>query len=171
MKKQKEVLIAMNKILIDILSTKENLKPKLATRISAHSLEKLVNKVKDIDNLHAITESSKKLQVCVSMIKYSNKISLYIIFLSYISNLKNHTLMNTILLQVMLGIIQALTSEKTSQLDLLISLEKLVLQNIAVSRDSTNVLGQVIIKFSSFSISRLYLISSCIRFSFKIFLV
>lgn len=104
-KKQKEVLIATNKMLIDILSTKENLKPKLATRITAHSLEKLVNKVKDIDNLHAITESSKKLQV-------------------------------------ILGIVQALTSDKTSQLDLLISLEKLVLQNIAVSRDSTNVLGQ-----------------------------
>ncbi|KMQ90853.1 sec1 family domain-containing protein 2 [Lasius niger] len=104
-KKQKEVLIAMNKMLIDIFATKENLKSKLATRISARSLEKLVNKFKDIDNLHAITESSKKLQV-------------------------------------VLGIIQALTSEKTSQLDLLISLEKLVLQNIAVSRDSTSVLGQ-----------------------------
>lgn len=51
---------------------------------------------------------------------------------------------------MILGIVQALTSEKTSQLDLLISLEKLVLQNIAVSRDSTNVLGQVIIKFLAF---------------------
>lgn len=105
MKKQKEVLIATNKILIDIFSTKENLKPKLATRISARSLEKFVNKLKDTDNLDVTMESSKKLQV-------------------------------------VLGIIQALTSEKTSQLDLLISLEKLVLQNIAVSRDSTSVLGQ-----------------------------
>ncbi|XP_050462923.1 sec1 family domain-containing protein 2-like isoform X2 [Cataglyphis hispanica] len=104
-KKQKEVLITMNKILIDIFPTKENVKPKLATRISARSLEKFVNKFKDIDNLRAITESSKELQV-------------------------------------VLGIIQALTSEKTSQLDLLISLEKLVLQNIAISRDSTSVLGQ-----------------------------
>ncbi|XP_029162831.1 sec1 family domain-containing protein 2-like [Nylanderia fulva] len=104
-KKQKEVLITMNKMLNDIFLTKENLKSKLATRISAHSLEKLVNKFKDIDNLDAITESSKKLQV-------------------------------------VLAIIQALTSEKTSQLDLLISLEKLVLQNIAVSRESTSVLGQ-----------------------------
>lgn len=69
MKKQKEILITMNKMLIDILSTKENLKPKLATRISAHSLEKLVNKFKDIDNLYAITKSSKKLQVSVSMMK------------------------------------------------------------------------------------------------------
>lgn len=105
MKKQKEMLIAMNKMLNDIFSTKENLKSKLTTRISAHSLEKLVNKFKDTDNLDAITESSKKLQM-------------------------------------VLAIIQALTSEKTSQLDLLISLEKLVLQNIAVSRDSTSVLGQ-----------------------------
>lgn len=70
MKKQKEVLIAMNKMLIDIFATKENLKSKLATRISARSLEKLVNKFKDVDNLHAITESSKKLQVCIPMIEY-----------------------------------------------------------------------------------------------------
>ncbi|XP_018045740.1 PREDICTED: sec1 family domain-containing protein 2-like [Atta colombica] len=111
-KKQKEVLATMNKILVDILSSKENLKlrenlkPKLAMRISAHSLEKLVNKFKDVDDLHIISESSKKFQV-------------------------------------VLGIIQALTSEKTSRLDLLISLEKLILQNIAVSRDSTSVLGQL----------------------------
>lgn len=70
MKKQKEVLIATNKILIDIFSTKENLKPKLATRISARSLEKFVNKLKDTDNLDVITESSKKLQVCVPMTEY-----------------------------------------------------------------------------------------------------
>ncbi|XP_012538529.1 sec1 family domain-containing protein 2 isoform X1 [Monomorium pharaonis] len=110
-KKQKDVLVTTNKILIDILSKenlklRENLKPKVATRISAHSLEKLVNKFKDIDDLRAISESSKELQV-------------------------------------VLGIIQALTSEKTSQLELLISLEKLLLQNIAVSRDSTSVLGQL----------------------------
>lgn len=58
----------MNKTLIDIFSTKENVKPKLATRISARSLEKFVNKFKDIDNLHAITESSKELQVRVPTI-------------------------------------------------------------------------------------------------------
>lgn len=81
-KKQKEVLIATNKMLIDILSTKENLKPKLATRITAHSLEKLVNKVKDIDNLHAITESSKKLQVCVSM-KYHCRYNFLIIYIKF----------------------------------------------------------------------------------------
>jgi len=73
-KKQKEVLATMNKMLIDILSTKENLKlrenlkPKLATRISAHSLEKLVNKFKDV-NLHTISESSKMLQVCILIVE------------------------------------------------------------------------------------------------------
>lgn len=76
-KKQKEVLTTTNKMLIDILSTKENLKlrenlkPKLATRISAHSLEKLIHKFKDIDDLHTISESSKKLQVCIPM-KHGN---------------------------------------------------------------------------------------------------
>lgn len=74
------------------------------------------------------------------------------ILLKYINIILLKYIYLNILLQVILGIIQALTSEKTSQLDLLISLEKLVLQNIAVSRDSTNVLGQVTIKFSSFSI-------------------
>ncbi|XP_070511572.1 sec1 family domain-containing protein 2 isoform X2 [Cardiocondyla obscurior] len=111
-KTQKEALTSANEMLVDILSTKENLKlreklkPKLTTRISAHSLKKLVNKFKDIDDLRVISASSKKLQV-------------------------------------VLGIIQALTSKETSQLELLISFEKLVLQNIAVSRDSTSVLGQL----------------------------
>lgn len=59
---------------------------------------------------------------------------------------------------MVLAIIQALTSEKTSQLDLLISLEKLVLQNIAVSRDSTSVLGQVIIEFSFSYFSHTYIL-------------
>jgi len=68
-KKQKEVLTIVNKMLIDMLSTKENsrlkenLKPKLATRISAHSLEKCVHKFKDIDDPRAILKLSKKLQV------------------------------------------------------------------------------------------------------------
>ena len=72
-KKQKEVLTTINKMLIDILSAKEsfklkeNLKAKLTTRISAHSLEKLVNKFKDIDDLRTILEPSKKLQVCAPM--------------------------------------------------------------------------------------------------------
>lgn len=72
-KTQKEVLATMNKMLIDILSTGENLKlreklkPKLTTRISAHSLKKLVNKFKDIDDLYIISESSKKLQVRILM--------------------------------------------------------------------------------------------------------
>lgn len=73
-KTQKEVLATANKMLIDILSTKEDLKlreklkPKLATRISAHSLKKLINKFKDVD-LQVISESSKELQVCTLIIK------------------------------------------------------------------------------------------------------
>jgi len=57
---------------------------------------------------------------------------------------------------MVLGIIQALTSEETSQLELLISLEKLILQNIAVSRDSTSVLGQVIVILVFFLILLLF---------------
>lgn len=74
-KTQKEVLATANKMLIDILSTKEDLKlreklkPKLTTRISAHSLKKLVNKFKDVDDLHVISESSKELQVCILIMK------------------------------------------------------------------------------------------------------
>lgn len=103
-KAQKEVLATMNKMLIDILSTEENLKlreklkPKLATRISAHSLKKLVNKFKDIDDLHIISESSKKLQVSIPIMKRRNlmyfslmaKIILDIIFSNSKYNLKNH---------------------------------------------------------------------------------
>lgn len=73
-KQQKEVLTTTNKMLVDILPMKENLKPKenlklkLTTRISAHSLEKLVNRFKDIGDLRAILEPSKKLQVRVPII-------------------------------------------------------------------------------------------------------
>lgn len=70
MKKQKEVLTDANKMLIDILSMEENLKPKPTVRISVHSLEKVVNKFKDVDDLHIISESSKKLQVCASIKEY-----------------------------------------------------------------------------------------------------
>lgn len=67
-KNQKEVLAAANKMLVDILEEnlklKENPKPKLTMRISAHSLEKLVNKFKDINEFYAISESrSEQFQV------------------------------------------------------------------------------------------------------------
>lgn len=74
-----------------------------------------------------------------------------------------------LLLQVVLGIIQALTSEKTSRLELLISLEKLVLQNIAVSRDSTSVLGQVIIVFDFLYCQYLHCFLQGHTFSFEYF--
>ncbi|XP_012287131.1 sec1 family domain-containing protein 2 isoform X2 [Orussus abietinus] len=46
-------------------------------------------------------------------------------------------------IQIIMAVIQALKSEKTPQLELLISLEKLILQNLAVSRDSSSVLAQL----------------------------
>jgi len=67
-------------------------------------------------------------------------------YIQFSHNLENHVF-EYYLLQMVLGIIQALTSEETSRLELLISLEKLILQNIAVSRDSTSVLGQVIVTY------------------------
>lgn len=71
---------------------------------------------------------------------------------------------------MVLAIIQALTSEKTSQLELLISLEKLVLQNIAVSRESTSVLGQVIIAFNFSCYQYLYHIKNYITIKLYLFL-
>jgi len=71
----------------------------------------------------------------------------YVQFSHNMYNLENSVFVYY-LLQMVLGIIQALTSEETSRLELLISLEKLILQNIAVSRDSTSVLGQVIVILS-----------------------
>lgn len=74
MKKQKEVLNTVNKMLVDMLATKEssrlkeNLKSRLATRISAHSLQKFVHQFKGVDDLRAILEPSKKLQVRVFII-------------------------------------------------------------------------------------------------------
>ncbi|XP_015108563.1 sec1 family domain-containing protein 2 [Diachasma alloeum] len=106
-KKQKDVLLTLNKWLIEMLSKElQSPKAKLSTRVSAHSLEKLIHKIR-------ATESPKLLA------QYSKK------------------------LQIILAVIQSLKSEKTAQLDLLISLEKLILQNLAVSRESTSVLSQI----------------------------
>ncbi|XP_046740275.1 sec1 family domain-containing protein 2-like [Diprion similis] len=104
--KQKDVLITLHKLLSDILLSKESPKTRIATRITAHSLEKLVHKLRNVDDLSLILDSSKKLQ------------------------------------QV-LAVIQALKSNKTSQIELIISLEKLILQNLAVSRDSSSILAQL----------------------------
>uniref|UniRef100_A0A0C9RPL8 Scfd2 protein n=1 Tax=Fopius arisanus TaxID=64838 RepID=A0A0C9RPL8_9HYME len=106
-KKQKDVLLTLNKWLIEMSSRElQSPKAKMSTRVSAHSLEKLIHKIRD-------NESSKNLA------NYSKK------------------------LQITLAVIQSLKSEKTAQLDLLVSLEKLILQNLAVSRESTSVLSQV----------------------------
>lgn len=50
--------------------------------------------------------------------------------------------------QIIWAIVQSLKSDKNMQIELLLSIEKLVSQNVAVSRDSSSVLTQVIIKLS-----------------------
>lgn len=46
-------------------------------------------------------------------------------------------------MQIILAVIQSLKSKKTAQIELLVSLEKLVLQNLAVSRVSSSILSQI----------------------------
>ncbi|XP_034944941.1 sec1 family domain-containing protein 2-like [Chelonus insularis] len=106
-KKQKDVLLTLNKWLFEMASTEIlSLKAKLSLRISAHSLEKLLHKVRDSLNITDLAKNSKKLQI-------------------------------------IMAVIQALKSEKTAALELLISLEKLILQNLAISRESTTTLSQI----------------------------
>ncbi|XP_063984399.1 sec1 family domain-containing protein 2-like [Diachasmimorpha longicaudata] len=103
----KDVLLTLNKWLIEMLSKElQSPKAKMSTRVSAHSLEKLIHKIRDNESPKLLANYSKKLQI-------------------------------------ILAVVQSLKSEKTSQLDLLISLEKLILQNLAVSRESTSVLSQI----------------------------
>lgn len=47
-------------------------------------------------------------------------------------------------MQCILAIIETLTSQKAGQLELLTSLEKLALQNLSASRESSSILIQVI---------------------------
>lgn len=61
--KQKDVLLTLHKLLSDMSLAKESPKPRIATRISAHSLEKLVHKFRNVDDLRDLMNSSKKLQV------------------------------------------------------------------------------------------------------------
>lgn len=110
-KKQKDVLLILNKWIVEILSNDiQSPQAKLSTRVTAHSLEKLVFKFRDNCNIKNLEKHSKKLQI-------------------------------------IMAVIQSLKSDKSGKLDLLVSLEKLILQNLAVSRDSTTILSQVIIIF------------------------
>lgn len=63
-KKQKDLLLAFNKMLAELSTVNESpVKTKLATRVSAHSLEKLIHKFRNSENIESLTRSSKTLQV------------------------------------------------------------------------------------------------------------
>ncbi|KAK0098398.1 hypothetical protein PV326_008830 [Microctonus aethiopoides] len=106
-KKQKDVLLTLNKWLFEMSpSDIQSPKARFSTRVTAHSLEKLVHKIRDSESIDNMAKFSKQLQIIIA-------------------------------------VIQTLKSDKTAQLDLLVSLEKLILQNVAVCRDSTSVLSQI----------------------------
>ncbi|KAL7288577.1 hypothetical protein TKK_0017316 [Trichogramma kaykai] len=103
--KQKEVLTSLNKMLIDMSegSPKTN---KSSSRISAHSLEKGLQKFRETETIESLCNKTKNVQLISA-------------------------------------VVQALKSNKTPQIDFIISLEKLILQNLAVSGDSSSILSQL----------------------------
>ncbi|XP_014213803.1 sec1 family domain-containing protein 2-like [Copidosoma floridanum] len=106
-KKQKDVLLSLNKMLIDMSSSKDSPKTsKISTRVTAHSLEKGVKKFRDSESIDSLRKNSKNLQLIAA-------------------------------------VVQALKSNKTAQIEFVISLEKLILQNLAVSGDSSSILTQL----------------------------
>ncbi|OXU28463.1 hypothetical protein TSAR_011460 [Trichomalopsis sarcophagae] len=106
-KKQKDVLLTLNKMLVDMSTNKESPKTsKISTRISAHSLEKGIQKFRDAESIDTLCKNSKNLQLIAA-------------------------------------VVQALKSNKTAQIEFVISLEKLILQNLAVSGDSSSILSQL----------------------------
>ena len=63
-KKQKDLLLAFNKVLVEMNTIRESpSKTKLATRVSVHSLEKLIHKIRDSESIESLAHSSKLLQV------------------------------------------------------------------------------------------------------------
>ncbi|XP_017757296.1 PREDICTED: sec1 family domain-containing protein 2-like isoform X2 [Eufriesea mexicana] len=104
--KEKMLLGTANQFLNDIVSTKDSQKLKTPTRISGHSLEKVVSKIQSKNTIDSMVIHIEKLQ-CI------------------------------------LAIIEASTSQKTGQFELLTSLEKLALQNLSVSRESSSILVQL----------------------------
>jgi hypothetical protein len=63
-KKQKDVLLILNKMLIDMSTSKESPKTnKILSRISAHSLEKGIQKFRDTESIESLCNNSKNLQV------------------------------------------------------------------------------------------------------------
>lgn len=62
-KKQKDVLLTLNKWLIEMSAVEQSPKTRLLTRVSAHSLEKFVHKFRDSETIQSLAKSNKKLQV------------------------------------------------------------------------------------------------------------
>ncbi|CAL7948136.1 unnamed protein product [Xylocopa violacea] len=106
-RKEKELLGMANQFLSDISLTKDSSKLRTPTRISGHSLEKVLNKIQTANS------------TIDSMMTHSDKI------------------------QCISAIIGASTSPMAGQLELLTSLEKLALQNLSVSRESSSILVQL----------------------------
>ncbi|KAJ8682740.1 hypothetical protein QAD02_018532 [Eretmocerus hayati] len=105
-RKQRDVLLELNKMLINMASNKESPKPNRITRINAHSLEKSIQKFRDSESIESLCKNSKNLQMVAA-------------------------------------VVQALKSSKTAQIEFIISLEKLILQNLAISGDSSSILSQL----------------------------
>ncbi|KAK1119372.1 hypothetical protein K0M31_013206 [Melipona bicolor] len=104
--KEKKLLSTVNQFLNDMTLTKDSPKLRTPTRISGHSLGKVLNKIQSMNSIDSTTADTEKLQ-CI------------------------------------LAIIKASTSQKADQIELLTSLEKLALQNLSVSRESSSILVQL----------------------------
>ncbi|KAF3427320.1 hypothetical protein E2986_00335 [Frieseomelitta varia] len=104
--KEKKLLSTVNQFLNDMTLIKDSPKLRTPTRISGHSLEKVLNKIQSMNSIDSTIADMEKLQ-CI------------------------------------LAIIKASTSQKADQIELLTSLEKLALQNLSVSRESSSILVQL----------------------------
>ncbi|XP_068969221.1 sec1 family domain-containing protein 2-like isoform X1 [Bombus flavifrons] len=104
--KGKRLLNTVNQFLNDITLAKGSPKLRTPTRISGHSLEKLLSKIQSTNSIDSMIIHTEKLQ-CI------------------------------------LAIIEASISQKADQIELLTSLEKLALQNLSVSRESSSILVQL----------------------------
>lgn len=67
-KKQKDILLALNKMLIDMCSLSSP-KTRISTRVSVHSLEKCVQNYCNNESVVSLAKHSKKLQVRIKVQK------------------------------------------------------------------------------------------------------
>ena len=65
-KKQKDVLLTLNRWLMEMSSVEQSPKTRVSTRVSAHSLEKLVHKFRDTERIERLAKSNKRVQVYYS---------------------------------------------------------------------------------------------------------